>query len=73
MQTNNYTLSTPSFFKGFARVLDLHSTLDIYDINLIDDDCLTEDIQAIRSDWVEVGKNIEDSIKQYEQKTEIEK
>ena len=58
-----YSYTRPSFLGGLARILDLGGTLrnnyspsgSVYEM----------DIMAMRSDWIEIGRDIDDAIGAY--------
>ncbi len=56
--------TSPTFFKGASRVIDLYGKLDEY--------CYQEDADyfALKNDWDNVGNAIYISIDNYEQKEE---
>ncbi|MFA7421954.1 MAG: hypothetical protein WCZ90_19885 [Melioribacteraceae bacterium] len=57
----------PSFLDGFARVLDLSGSLNIYN----DSQCEEEaDIKALRSDWEAIGKDLGAAIESEKQRRE---
>ena len=53
----------PSFFRGFARALDLGATFDIYNESA---DVATADFRATLSDWQQVGLDLYGAMRQYE-------
>ncbi|KAF0141158.1 MAG: hypothetical protein FD122_1810 [Stygiobacter sp.] len=58
----------PSFLDGFARVLDLSGSLNIYN----DSQCEGEaDIKALRSDWEAIGKDLGAAIESEKQRREF--
>lgn len=52
----------PSFLEGFCRILDLGSTLNIYNC---DRNEIETDMKALFSDWLTVGDAIQDSIDKF--------
>jgi hypothetical protein len=60
-----HRFAKPSFIEGMARVLDLGSTMRIYNESPSPNQA---DIDAIRHDWQVVGEDIENSINIYEQR-----
>lgn len=58
-----YLFSEPSFTEGISRVLDLGSTLQAYNEQETPE---KSDLEAIKRDWLAVGKDIKISIKEYE-------
>lgn len=64
-QLNNlYSLTSPSFAEGMARVLDIGSTMQTYNESLSPEEA---DKEAIKKDWQIIGKDIKNSIHAYEQ------
>ncbi len=59
-----YLFAIPSFVEGMGRVLDIGSTLDIYNDSLTPGQA---DYKALMSDWVMVGNDIRNSIYKYKQ------
>ena len=60
----SHLFAQPSFLEGMARVLDIGSTLQIYNDSSSD---TAADIEAIKSDWNVVGKDLSASIQSHEQ------
>ena len=58
LQTD-FLVAMPSVFLGVARLVDLGSTLDAYNVSPTPEDA---DTIAIASDWRMVGKNLRDAI-----------
>ena len=56
--------SMPSFSKGLARSVDVGNTIDIYNLSRSDEQA---DLEALKSDWEAVGKDIDVSIQKYAQ------
>jgi len=63
-KSSDYLFARPSFLSGAARVIDLGGTFDAY--NTSED----PDRLAMECDWSMVGKDIEEAIRQYEDKLE---
>src|SRR5215211_402050 len=58
----------PSFVEGMARIIDIDSTLNVYNENNTPDEA---DFEALYSDWKSVGDDIAKSIiNYYEQSSE---
>ena len=58
-----YSYTRPSFLEGLARILDLGGTLrNDYKPTLT---VYETDIAAMRSDWIEIGQDIDDAIGAY--------
>ena len=62
-----YFQSTPSVWKGIARLADINGTLDTFYLNQ------HADQEAIASDWSMVGHDIKKAIRQYESSTQSNK
>lgn len=60
----NRLFAEPSFVEGMSRVVDLGATLQEYNTSETEHQA---DIEALRSDWQTVGKDLKVSIKKYEQ------
>ncbi len=54
----------PSFMKGVARGVDLFGQLDHYNYSQTDEEA---DSKAVNRDWIVVGCDLDNAIKQYEQ------
>ena len=68
MITENFAKSmglfaVPSFFRGFARALDLGATFDVYNESA---NGAIADLRAIQSDWQQVGLDLYAAMEQYE-------
>ncbi|MBI2100822.1 MAG: hypothetical protein HYT47_02280 [Candidatus Vogelbacteria bacterium] len=61
----NRLFAEPSFFEGVARVLDLGTTLQEYNVSETEQEA---DIEALKNDWRAVGDDLRSSIKNYEQR-----
>lgn len=60
----NMTLfAMPSFLNGFARVLDLGGTFDMYNE---DETTVEADYRALSSDWKQVGEDIYIAMEDYQ-------
>lgn len=55
----------PSVWAGMASVLDLGVVINRYNISTSEEDA---DIKALQSDWNEVGKDMQNSVKEWELK-----
>ena len=55
--------AVPNFFRGVARALDLGSTFDIYKDY---ETSYEADMQAIASDWQQVGLVLSEAMEPYE-------
>lgn len=53
-----YSFARPSFLEGMARILDFGGVLNQYD--------WPSDVDALRSDWEMVGRDMRDAIAAYE-------
>ena len=58
-----FLFATPSFLSGAAAAFDIGGTLVEYNISKNEADA---DSRAIASDWAVVGKDIQNSVEQYE-------
>ena len=61
---STFLFARSSFIEGMARVVDLGSTMQIYNA------CETEkeaDLKALRRDWMSVGEDIMLATNKYEQ------
>lgn len=56
----DFLFAQPSFASGFARTLDLWGVLDDYNISVT---TLEADEKAIAADWLVVGQDIADAIR----------
>jgi len=54
--------AVPSFWSGFARVLDLGGTFDVYNDNNTEQEA---DCQALLSDWKQVGEDMSYVMERY--------
>ena len=57
----------PSFIEGFARIIDLGATLNVYNCDKASEDA---DIKAIKSDWYAVGDSISSAVNKYNKQDE---
>ncbi|MGO8761568.1 MAG: hypothetical protein ACLP2P_08820 [Desulfobaccales bacterium] len=66
--TSLFLFGSFGFFEGMARVLDLGSTMVMYNESSTPQEA---DIQALYSDWQAVGNDLENAMRSYgqEQKT----
>jgi hypothetical protein len=62
-QESTLLFSVPSFLRGMARVLDLGSTFDVYNTS---DSAEEADRIALETDWIQVGRNISDVMRDLE-------
>ena len=62
MQQTTNLFAVSGFFSGFARVLDIGSTYDIYNLSASPHEA---DARALSSDWQQVGIDISNSIEEY--------
>jgi hypothetical protein len=60
---SDFLFAQPSFASGAARVLDLWGRFDEYNISATPEEA---DAAAIASDWIIVGQDIGDAVKQNE-------
>lgn len=56
---STYLFCVPSFLSGFARILDLGATFNDYNES---NTTIKADFNALYSDWLMTGKDIENSI-----------
>ena len=56
---SDYLFATPSFLGGMASILDLGSTMTLYNESLTPEEA---DSKAVFSDWTVVGHDIESSM-----------
>lgn len=61
----NFLFADPDFVTGFATVIDFGGTLPVYNESAND---LGADIRAIASDWAITGKDIKESVENFEKK-----
>lgn len=61
-----HLFARPSFLEGLCRILDLYSSLQVYNR---DRTGVEADTRALYNDWQMVGRDIESSIECYEQET----
>lgn len=59
-----YLFSKPGFNEGMGRVLDIGSTMDVYNESITGTEA---DQRALLTDWLMVGNDIKNSAKEYEQ------
>ncbi len=60
----NRLFAEPSFIEGFARVLDIAGTLQVYNESSSDNEA---DAVSLNNDWRAIGQDLSNSIKKYEQ------
>jgi hypothetical protein len=63
MITRTLSIRRPNFMNGMARVLDLGSTLNVYQYN---DEAENIDFFAINSDWATIGEDMKKAINLYQ-------
>lgn len=61
---SSFLFAYPSFTRGMARVLDLGATYVPYNQSESGD---IADFKALRSDWLQVGEDIKNSMERYEE------
>jgi hypothetical protein len=61
----HYLYAIPNFWGGAARTLDLGSTLTVYNESLTEAEA---DCYAIEADWMAVGKDMQNAIKDFAKK-----
>ena len=61
---STFLFARPSFVEGVARVMDLGSTMQIYNESKT---AKNADFLAIKKDWQAVGDDIKKAINKYEQ------
>ena len=64
---SDFLFAQPSFASGAARILDLWGQFDEYNISATAEEA---DAAAIASDWIIVGQDICDAIKQHSSESE---
>ncbi|MFC1613489.1 hypothetical protein ACFL23_04110 [Patescibacteria group bacterium] len=62
---STFLFARPSFIEGMARIMDLGSTLQVYNESKTAKEA---DLKALRKDWEAVGEDISCAVNQYEQK-----
>lgn len=62
---STFLFARPSFIEGLARVMDLGSTMQIYNNSKSEKEA---DIKALKKDWEAVGEDILNVVKKYERK-----
>ena len=62
---STFLFARPSFIGGVARVMDLGTTLQIYNESKTEEEA---DTKAIKKDWETVGEDISNAIKKYERR-----
>jgi len=67
--TNLFLFGSFGFFEGMARVLDLGSTMVVYNESISTEDA---DIRALSSDWQAVGDDLRNAMTAYAQTQEPE-
>jgi len=65
MNNSNFLFARPSFIEGMARVMDLGATMQIYNDSKSGKEA---DLKAIMNDWIAVGKDIFNTVNDYEHK-----
>ncbi|MCL6588948.1 MAG: hypothetical protein K6U80_03255 [Firmicutes bacterium] len=65
MNVKMLKMRKPSFIKGMARVLDLGSTIKIYDYEYLGEPEKI-DFEVMNSDWIRIGKDIKAGIIKYQ-------
>ena len=60
-----FLFANPSFVEGMARVMDLGSTLQVYNESNTEKEA---DSRAIQKDWEAVGEDVYNALDKYEQK-----
>lgn len=55
----------PSFMEGFARVIDIGGTLNIYNVDETEQEA---DAKALSSDWWAIGDDLRYSLHEYQEK-----
>jgi hypothetical protein len=64
----DYLFATPSFIGGMARVLDLGSTLNVYNTSQTPQEA---DRNAFLSDWLAIGNDLMAALSKYEEKNKV--
>ncbi|MBI2459265.1 MAG: hypothetical protein HYV53_01795 [Parcubacteria group bacterium] len=62
---STFLFARPSFVEGMARVIDLGSTMQIYNSSKSEKEA---DVKALKKDWEAVGEDVAYAIKEYERK-----
>jgi hypothetical protein len=68
MGDTSFLFAKPSFIEGFARIIDLGTTLDEYNESITPEQA---DFLAIRNDWEVIGKDIVIAFEDEEKKLDI--
>lgn len=62
---STFLFARPSFLEGMARVMDLGSTMQIYNSSKSEKEA---DIKALKKDWEAVGEDTLNAVEKYERK-----
>lgn len=62
---STFLFARPSFIEGMARVMDLGSTMQIYNNSKSEKEA---DVKALKKDWEAVGEDILNAVEKYERK-----
>jgi len=60
---STFLFARPSFVEGVARVMDLGSSLQVYNGSKTPEEA---DLRALKNDWASVGSDIINAAKEYE-------
>ena len=63
MDESFFLFSMPSFIGGMASIMDIGSTLNVYNESIDED---TADYRAQKSDWTAIGKDIRGALAAWE-------
>lgn len=59
---SDFLFASPDFISGFARVVDLGGTFDVYNASESE---IEADNKAIQNDWATVGKDMTSAVRNY--------
>lgn len=60
----DYLFAKPNFFSGMARLLDIGSTLNVYNDSPSEE---IADMKALKSDWMAVGNDMRFAIERFKE------
>lgn len=63
-EKSTFLFARPSFAEGMARVVDLGSTMQVYNSSKSEKEA---DVKALKKDWEAVGEDILGAVKKYGQ------
>ncbi|PIR13014.1 hypothetical protein COV49_03560 [Candidatus Falkowbacteria bacterium CG11_big_fil_rev_8_21_14_0_20_39_10] len=67
---STFLFARPSFIEGVARVLDLGSTLQVYNESKTANEA---DSRAIQKDWEAIGEDVAGAAREYERREQANK